>query len=296
MSDGTNLARLKKYVSSGQVRIIHVEAVPRSISTALGRSLNEIEDSSVFISEPFNRMKHDIEDAAGHVLRVIDAIPVSKGDPLVIITKSMARNLTVPIFHEWTSICDGIVWSVRDPLVQMASLVTRIANDLAYAPGIDRLAQQDLTSENIQAVNDFLEKGPVSRNFSKTSWEDIGQHFQNSYNHDHSVVIDGAELTLYPEIVLRKACEILNLRFSPQQVDGWQGDFINVNTGYNPTLTDSTHAWTREAAISRGIFSVEREPINLDQLPKPLRNHIVDVALPVYREMMDSEYAVKGSI
>src|SRR5258708_7407318 len=143
MTDRSNLKRLQKQVSEGSLRIIHIEAIPRSISTALGRALNEVEDRSVFVSEPFNRMKHDIEVAAGHILSVTDSIPKSKGDPLVVVTKNMARNLSLPVFQEWMKVCDGVVWSIRDPRVQLASLVTRIANDLAYEPGADRMAQED---------------------------------------------------------------------------------------------------------------------------------------------------------
>lgn len=281
----SNFERLKHQVSDGSLRIIHIEAIPRSISTALGRALNEVGNRTVFVSEPFNRMKHDIEAAAGHILEVTDKISKSKEDPLTVITKNMARNLTLDIFRQWMTICDGVVWSIRDPRIQIASLVTRIANDLAYEPGADRIKQEDLTANNIKAVSDFLEDGPVSKNFSKTSWADIGEHFRSGYQPEQSVVVDGGDLTENPEAVLKEACNVLNLKYSSSMIEGWQGEFINVNTGYNAKLTDETHAWTREAAQSTGVMKASREPIPMDKLTPALRTHIMDVAMPIYKEM-----------
>lgn len=285
----SNFERLKEQVSGGLLRIIHIEAIPRSISTALGRALNEASDRSVFISEPFNRRKYDLEAAAGHILNVTDKIEKTKNNPLTVITKNMARNLTTDILREWMPICSGVVWSIRDPRVQIASLVTRIANDLAYEPGADRIKQQDLTSENIKAVSDFLEDGPVSKDFSKTSWEDIGEHFRSGYQPKRSIVIDGGMLIDNPEKVLKKACDILDLQYSPNMIEGWEGEFINVNTGYNDKLTDTTHAWTKEAAQSRGIIKAAREPIPMERLTPSLRTHIINVAMPIYEEMLGGD-------
>lgn len=281
----SNFGRLKEQVSEGLLCIIHVEAIPRSISTALGRALNEADDHSVFVSEPFNRMKYDIEAAAGYILEATDKIEKSKDRPLIVITKNMARNLTLDIFREWMTICDGVVWSIRDPRIQIASLVTRIANDLAFEPGADHIKQEDLTPENIKAASDFLEDGPVSKNFSKTSWEEIGKHFRSGYKPERSVVVDGGALTENPEQVLKAACNVLGLKYSSNMIEGWQGEFINVNTGYNAKLTDTTHAWTKEAAQSTGVMKASREPIPMEELTSALRVHITDVAMPIYREM-----------
>jgi len=64
----SNFDRLQSHVSDGDIRLVHVEAVPRSVSTALSRALNESDAQSVYVNEPFHRMKHDIDVAAGHIL------------------------------------------------------------------------------------------------------------------------------------------------------------------------------------------------------------------------------------
>jgi hypothetical protein len=282
----SNFDRLQSQVADGIIKVVHVEAVPRSVSTALSRAINEVDGPSVYINEPFNRMKHDVQAASGHILGVTDPITRSSDKPLTVVTKNMARNLSLPLFQEWMGVCDSVAWSVRDPLVQMGSLLTRIANDLAYEPGADRINQDELTAEQIAAASNFLENGPVSKGFSKTSWADMGAHFRSGYQSERSAVIDGGELTARPSGALSRACGKLGLEFSSRMVEGWEGDFVNVNTGYNPNLDDTTHAWTRHAATSVGIVAVSRAAIDIAQLPPSLKDHITQIAIPTYQEMM----------
>lgn len=286
-----NFEQLQSHVEDGSMKIISVEAIPRSVSTALARALNEAEQPSVYVNEPFNRMKYDIDDASGHILAATEEQLAKSDQPLTVVTKNMARNLSLPILEQWIPLCQGTVWSIRDPRVQIASLVTRIANDLAYEPGADVLKQEDLTPEHLQAASDFLEKGPKSTNFSKTSWADIGDHFRNGYHPERSVVVDGGELTNNPRAVLASACATLGIAFRSGMVEGWQGDFINANTGYSDTLDDKTHAWTREAASSTGLSSLSRMAIDLSLLPKSLQDHLTEVAIPTYEEMMVADKA-----
>ena len=284
----SNFERLQSQVNDGSIRLIHVEAVPRSVSTALSRALNEADAPSVYVNEPFNRMKHDTEAASGHILEATDPITQSSDEQLTVVTKNMSRNLSLPLFQEWMGLCDGVAWSVRDPLVQMGSLLTRIANDLAYEPGADRISQDELTASQIEAASAFLENGPVSKGFSKTSWADMGAHFRSGYQPARSVVIDGGDLTSSPLGVLSGAADTLDLKFSPRMVEGWQDGFVNANTGYNPNLDDSTHAWTKHATTSVGIVAVSRTALELSQLPPALQDHLTQVAIPVYQEMMAS--------
>lgn len=114
----------------------------------------------------------------------------------------------------------------------------------------------------------------------------MGNHFRSGYQLDHSAIIDGGELTARPSEVLSRACGRMGLNFSPRMVEGWGGDFVNVNTGYNPNLDDTTHAWTRHAATSAGIVAVSRAAIDIAQLPPSLQDHLTQVVIPTYQEMM----------
>lgn len=281
-----NYDHLTNLISTGEVNLVHVESVPRSVSTALARSLSESDTPSIYVNEPFNRMRHDIEDAS---CRILDAMKESGCDterPLTIISKNMARNISQSIFNELVELSTGIVWSVRDPQVQISSLLTRIANDLAYEPGADKFTMDELTDEQIKGATAFLENGPKSTNFSKTSWEDIGHHFTSLGKSAVSVVIDGSILTKDPEPTLRMAAGILGLEYSDRMINGWQGEFINANTGYNPNLTDDTHAWTKDAVISTGIKPSSDRMIDIDRMPSSLRAHLTEIAIPTYQRMV----------
>lgn len=283
----SNHDRLTNLISTGEVDLIHVESVPRSISTALARALSESETPSIYVNEPFNRMRHDIEDASTRILDAIEQHGRSHDTPLTIISKNMARNISQPIFDELIEISKGIVWSVRDPRIQISSLLTRIANDLAYEPGADMFPMQELTDVQIRSASNFLENGPKSTNFSKTSWEDIGYHYASIGKSAVSVVVDGSVLTRDPVGTLTSAARTLGLEYSGRMANGWEGEFINANTGYNPNLTDDTHAWTKDAVTSSGIMPSSDQMIDISRLPSSLQAHLNEVAIPTYRQMRE---------
>lgn len=291
-----NFERLQGQVEDGVLRMVHIEAVPRSVSTALARAINEFEGQSVYVNEPFNRYQRDVDVAAGHILAATDPITRTSDEPLTVVTKSTSRNLSPTNFRDWMSATDGVVWSVRDPLVQIGSLVTRYANDIFVEPEADVLKQHDLTPEHIAAANEFLLTGsansatsanhPESRDYSKTSWADIGAHFRSGHQPDKSIVIDAEAFTDRPDEVLTRACGRLGLRYTDRMVDGWEGEVINANTGYNQGRDPSELAWTNHAVTSTGIVPVSREGLDLAQLPPTLQEHITQVAMPTYREML----------
>lgn len=279
----TNFERLQEQISDDRIRLIDIEAVPRSISTALGRALNECSDSSLYIHEPFNNTKFDMEQAAEHVLLARNAVSPPTNSRVTIFTKSMARNLTPEMFRRWASLCDGVVWSVRDPLVQIASLLTRIANDIALEPGTDSISQDEL-QPYLQRASDYLEERGSTRPFSRTNWGEIGDLYRSGYQPKRSVVVDGGNFVNHPSSVLQYACSILDLEFDPRMINGWQGGFINANKGRS-NMSDTANAWIGKAASSTGIVVSDRKGLLLDELPPALRKHIADVAIPVYDEM-----------
>ena len=83
-------------------------------------------------------------------------------------------------------------------------------------------------------------------------------------------------------------CSKIGLIFSDRMVDGWQGTFVNVNGGYNPNMTDATTAWTREAATSVGIMAAARQALAIEKMPPALQDHLTQVAIPIYKQMVSS--------
>ena len=189
MGSGTSLekgvvagsfADMAALVASGSIKIIELQAVPRSMSTALGRALNESGATSVFVNEPFNLHNGDVNIAAGHVLLVVELALSSAREPVVVLTKNIAGFLTAPVFRTWLDVCSLVVWCVRDPRKQISSLVTRTVNGLLFDVGSDRLKQSDLLPSHVAAATEWLRNSQVSKDFSLAGWRTIGAHFGDS--------------------------------------------------------------------------------------------------------------------
>ncbi len=279
----SELARLQEHIVDGSIRIINMIGVPRSVSTALGRSLNEADELSIFINEPFNRNNRDIEVAASSVMETAETVLDTADSPLTIITKNMSTYLSPEAYQELEGLSEGQVWSVRDPLIQMGSLVTRIANDIAIETGADKVTQSTALPY-LNEVDSFLRKSNLSTGYSRTGWSSIGSHYSNIANPERSIVIDGDELTVNPVRVLKEACKKIKLGFTPNMIEGWDSDYTNVNVGSSRFRT-SENAWTKHAATSSGIVATQRQPLGLETLPATMRKHITEVAIPTYEEM-----------
>lgn len=282
----SNYEKLAGMVNAGDINLISIIAVPRSVSTALCRALSNSNTLSIGINEPFNRTCYDIEDASRRTLEAIEGAPQPECGPLTVVTKNMARNISRPILNELMGISKEIVWAVREPERQISSLITRIANNKYFGSGSNVLSVDDLTDEHIRVAVDFLESGPRAVNFAKTNWVSIDDHYKTVSAERESLVVDGTALTSDPENVLRSAAKALGLTFSPRMVQGWQATFVNTNTGYNPNLADDQDAWTKDAITSRGIHPSQDKIIDMDRLPPSLQEHISEIAIPVYERMI----------
>lgn len=278
---------LRNYVADGSLRIIHIVGVPRSMSTALGRALNESQADSVFVNEPFNRDNQNIDFAAHCVLDAVSGYVRSRRTPVVVIVKNMASYVPTETYREIAHISEATLWAVRYPLVQIGSLLTRIVNDMAVGPGATAIPQAEI-GPHLDKACAFLEDSPKSHGYSKTGWASIGRHYQSQDQPEFSAVVDGQEFVDDPARILRKVCAEVVLPFHQQMLEGWQNGFINVVNRDNQSETTNS-AWTRQAATSLGIVAVSRPELELAELPINLRRHISEVALPTYQTMTGSD-------
>ncbi|WP_375483258.1 hypothetical protein [uncultured Mycobacterium sp.] len=299
---GSPFSRLAGLVEGGSIKIIELQAVPRSMSTALGRCLNESASTSVFIDEPFNMRIGDVNIAAGHILGAVESVLSSAHEPVIVISKSMAPYLSTSAFRAWTDVCSAVVWCIRHPRAQISSLVTRLANDILCGVGSDRLKQSDLLPPPLsrspawpgalEIVTEFLQNSRWSTNFSATGWRAIGGHFTDYAGRRPSFVADGSLFSRVPDRFLRYLCSGLGIQFCERMIDGWREPFFNANRLDNhPNLADSANAWVKHAAISRGIEATDRDPLEVCILPTALRDHVLEVALPTYEMLMRAFYS-----
>ncbi len=283
----SKLAELRSHVNNGSVSIINVIAVPRSVSTALGRALNESNRKSVFVNEPFNRNNRDIELAASSILEAIDPILEASNSPLTVVIKDMSTYLSENAYTDLGELSQAEVWSIRDPLVQMNSLITRIANDITIETGADSVTH-DTVLPYLNDVDSFLAKSSLSINYSRTGWSNIIRHYRDRVDSKKSIVVDGGDFTKNPRIILEEICEKINLKFSSSMIDGWRHNYTNVNVG-SSRFDTIKNGWTKNAATSTGIFEAQGIPVDLSKLPTGMCRHINEVAIPSYNEMKNGD-------
>jgi hypothetical protein len=296
-------SRMAARVAGGSIKIIELHAVPRSQSTALGRCLNESGATSVFINEPFSNMRNDdLDIAARHVVEAVEPVLSAATEPVIVFTKNMAQYLSAPVFGTWIDACSAVVWCIRDPRVQIASLVTRLANDMLFGPGSDRLKQSDLPLSGplrspawpgiLTMVTELLRDSSWSTDFSATGWLAIGAHFTDCVGYPSSFVADGSLFGRVPDRFLRYLCSGLGIEFRDRMIDGWREPFFNANQldSHPDRRLDPAKAWIKHAATSRGIEATGSAPLEVSILPAALRDHVIEVALPTYEMLMHAFY------
>jgi hypothetical protein len=206
---------------------------------------------------------------------------------VIVVSKNMARFLSASVLPTWTDVCAAVVWCVRDPRLQISSLVTRTANDLLFGVGADHLNQGDLSRSHLAMVTEFLQNSAWSTDFSKTGWRSIGEHFNDCAGRLPGFVADGSLFSRVPDRFLRYLCAGLGIEFRERMIDGWTEPFLNVDGIDNPVLADTAaDAWIKHAATSCGVEPGRREALDVSVLPAPLREHLLDVAVPTYEMFM----------
>ncbi|HSW66108.1 MAG TPA: hypothetical protein VLI54_03150 [Bacillota bacterium] len=275
--------KLEGYVADGSMRVVQAVGVPRSMSTALGRALHHAKGPTVYVNEPFNRHNACPDVAAELLLRHALPLCESQGAPVTVITKSMASYMPFETFRAMEGLSAATIWTVRDPLVQMGSLMTRLANDRQGGHGTKKITQEEL-GPHLDGVAAYLQDSERSTDFSKTGWQSIGDHYRVRDGRATSVVVDGQEFVAQPHALLSQVCGQVGIKFCEQMVEGWGLDYTNACNGDDKEKT-AWSAWTSDAATSTGVVPVERAPLDLAVLPDSIRRHIAEVALPTY-EMM----------
>ena len=280
----SDFSELKSLVDSNQVDVLNIVAVPRSMSTALGRLLSQGSFSVFFVNEPFNRHNQDVEVAASEILGPAQQAVNNSSQKPTLVVKNMATYLSDEAFGKFDSISKHTLWSVREPLLQMGSLLTRMVNDMVFETGAAELEQGEI-APYLAAVSAQLQDSKLSSQFSRTGWEAIRRHYDAREEHSSLVIVDGTLLSRSPEYEIQRVCAHINLPYSTTMVSGWDKGYTNINTGSSRHNTEE-NAWTKDAATNSSVVANDRQPLDINLLPEAMRTHIVDIAIPAYEHMV----------
>jgi hypothetical protein len=277
--------KLKALVDAGKLSIIYIDAPPRTVSSAFQIALTEGVNGHVY--EPFKRGRN-LDAASEHILKALQDIPEGPDGKKTITVKAMASNIPREEWGQWIGVVDNFVALMRDPHLQIYSLMKRTANDHYGVKWRDTLTHEEVL-EHGDKICDYLSQF----NYDRTSWGMLSEHLAmlDAYLESPKgkgkklVVVETSLLRLFPEATMKQIADELGLKFNPKMVSGW-----SKATGEKliPGLADDPfqHAWYKDAVGSTSFKKPTDKPLPLDQFPDGFRQHMRNIALPVYMDFL----------
>ena len=283
--------KLKKLVSDGAISITYIDHLPRTISHALARCLYEIHD--VEINEPFFTSKSNgteqgfvgFEPACELILkeyqRVSAASPTKK--PVTILVKDVAKSLPGRYWDEWLNVAENVITLVRDPHVQLYSLMEAIAND-HVSPGVERVGRDDVLGRGQVIARALKINGTEALN--TTSWDPIQRHLRGLerhlelHPHKSHVVIDGNLLLLEPQASIEAlVSKLRHVNYHADMVSSWpkSRDGFPSDRDWGKSLVTTAHGrrnvWTNKAFGRDGFGAPSADQMGMSEFPIILQVH-----------------------
>lgn len=275
--------KLQQCLAANECRLIQVVAIPRSVCTACARALSCAHPRGLLLNEPFSRDRRDESTAFANISEYIETVR-----PKLLVIKNLAKHLPPESFIKLARLSSGIVWCIRDPYVQFASLLTRMQNDAEHFEGADIIEQSALRYDQLEKLSDELEG---QSGFERGSWQAIAS-LKTMYDTqflEPQIVIDGDNLAKNPLATLRRATKALSIDFRPQMINGWDAEAVHMgHTNARAEKYGLEHSgWIGRALTATDWGDNKRIALRPDALPPALRGHIETVALPIYRSMSE---------
>jgi hypothetical protein len=291
---------LKILVEKGDLSITYIDAPPRTVSSALFRSLTQVMHACAY--EPFHFPSHGFEQGLKVLLekaKRAGVYDVAAGRPVRLVTKEIARYLPAKDWERWMPLVDSFVMTIRDPFLQLHSLIRRAANDTYYQKyGASGLSDGQVW-ELAEQIGNILKDGgsivgrPIPGNFDRTSWQSLREHLAKLeiYRHDYPwkqlLVVDGFLLRAIPEATMSEVLTRLGIEHDANTitkvVSGWDSD-----AGSDITRPDCSKddAYRERVLASTGYEPPLDETPLLSMFPSVLQNHLKDSAMPIYLDLL----------
>lgn len=310
--------KLKRAVEQGDVEITLIDGPPRTVGSALFRSLSQFYDANFY--EAFHPNRGTFDEICAHIADSAEALETAS-TPKRILIKSLPRHFSSDDWPKMKEICRHFIYEARDPQLQMFSLLERNANDLHYkkkgASGLSR----DEVWQYADKVGEWLQDGgervgeknrggstseqlKIQGDFSRAAWRDMDAHIndvQNEIDVNGSKkslsLVSGFLLRTNPEPIMKELLFRLELATDAKTLHkachAW--DDKSKNSVYIEALGAS--AYTEQVRSSHG-FSEPMEPTpSLEQFPKDtFRKHIAETALPIYMKFLSNPHLVGRNI
>ena len=280
-------------VENGLVKATLILAVPRSVSTALGRALSQSPDIDSFLMQPFGAAMHEGIEPIQLIDQELEALKKVRRptpeDPIHIVIKEMGYELETEDLAELARRCENVIILCRDPLAQTyshAKVYEKLGGrTLADKSGLHRLryslgdAEQSLVSQ----------------------WRGLTSHFHflaapnldaaDAKKEPNLIVLDGDLMRAMPENTLKRTAKKLGIRYSNRMVGGWHG----LSTNEAELFSTYSDAYMSTARESKGVIKPQELPPTLSEFPHEIRLS-AQANLINYTTMLASPHTVRPKL
>jgi hypothetical protein len=279
--------KIQRHIDSGNLQIMSIVSVARSRSTAIGRAFGQSSNGSprFFVNEPFHWKAASMEEGYGCLLNAIEPALNKADHTLMVVTKNMATYMNADAYRLMAAMAIGTIFTVRNPYIQIGSLLERGINDSQLGFGANVIQQTEVPDYFSRLSEVYKSKSSEFR----MGWRAIFNHYMDATSGlQNMLVIDGDAAACNPASVLQSACQRLDMPYHSGMVQGWsQEGYANIG-GAGNSKDPENNAWAHHALTSSGLgASAIRSPLDLSTAPVELRNYVANVAVPIYRRMSE---------
>lgn len=291
---GLYLSRLRDLVESGQLILSIINSLPRSLSTALERSLVESPNIDGQLHEPFTFRRNDFESGCYEILqRAIRLFNSVARRPIHLLLKTMTYNTSREHFSNLLHLADNAVTLVRNPQSQLHSLL------LAYQEMNQDVSHDRAISARSLACQQRFAADDFATTVGHPGWQSL---------HEDLLAVDTAQATAglahvsvdgmgfmsaeRAELLLRHICCVWNIDFCAEMAgehsdgaeatDHWA---LTANSrfesGWPAAIPDP---FTKRATSSKGWRFGQPTIPSLCMLPRESQEYLWETAFPVYVE------------
>lgn len=313
---------IKNLTETGKLRIVHIDAPPRSISSAFQIALTEGGQGHLY--EPFrarSRKPSAVEDVAGDVLNLYSnqrreeaSSNALNNKPVTIVVKELSQYMKDEDFKLWLPVLSGWVTMMRTPNTQAQSFMTRsILNGKHFSEDDIAAARDSLQSQNGAAPSDYEVVTALSESFrvkpgshapadtimphkletpAFDMWGALSRHHNAIKKSDipHAVV-DGTVLCTDGAQVMKSVAKKLGMSFNPSMVTGWEiAGGSNLISSMPPEALKKD-AWITDAVTSRGLELPKNQPLPL-RMFTPTVGRFVSKALEFFQDFANDPNAI----
>ena len=291
---------LKQLVDDGDLSIVYIDSPPRTVSSALLRSMAQIAPACAY--EPFHYPSDGYSKGLEVLLETAKKLGVndrSVSKPVRLVTKEISRYLPDEAWESWMPLVTNFIVTIRDPSLQLHSLVKRAANDFFY----ERYGASGLSDEQVWELAGqigviFRDGGKivgrkVPGDFERTGWSALHEHLEKLEAHllkhpkKQLTIVDGFLLRAAPRALMAELLQRLEIEYNTQTlarvVSHWTKDSGSHIKRADAPVYD---AYRTKVVASAGYQPPLDPTPRLAEFPESLQLHLKETAFPIFLKFL----------